>query len=276
MSEALFEDLVTQAGEHPEVCCLNLFLMNEPLTDPRIVERIHLAKRRCPQAQISLWSNAVALDREMTARLMNAPLDSLGVSIHAHRAPTYRRLTGRRDFSRVLGNLVHFAQERLARRPELALVLRYVHAGQMEQGEEEELVAFWEEAGVLLDIDEGFLSRAGNQEAPGAPVAPHRWMAGCQALGGPKQAHVLFTGQVVLCCMDYQRVSNLGDCNEESLAQIWTGPRRRLALEMLYGRRPAEPGFLCSRCELAIPARGPEDVDYRGGKTWVDVRSEVG
>jgi len=254
MSDALFSRLIDEAGEHPEVACINLFLMNEPLMDPHLVERIHRAKAKNPQAQISLWTNGVALDPEIGQRLLAAPLGSLGVSIHAHRAETYRLATGRRDFARILRNLVHFVEQRLARRPDLTLVLRYVAANRLAPGEERELMDFWGEAGVVLDIDEGFLSRAGNLEAPGGVIVPHRVMAGCQALGGPKQAHVLFTGQVVLCCMDYARISDLGDCNRQSLAEVWSGPQRRAALEMLYGAREAEEGFLCSRCELAIPA----------------------
>jgi hypothetical protein len=253
MDDRLFRRLLAEASEHPEVSCINLFLMNEPLLDPLLVERIARAKSACPQAQISLWTNGVALDPELAVRLLDAPLDSLGVSLHAHSAETYRRLTGRRDFGRVLDNVVNFVEQRQARRPDLTLVIRYVSADRLQRGEEQALAAFWAEGGVVLDIDEGYLSRAGNLEAPGSVAAPHRWMAGCQALGGPKQAHVLFTGQVVLCCMDYARQSSLGDCSRESLGQIWRGPRRKEALETLYGVREAPEDFLCSRCELAIP-----------------------
>lgn len=255
MDDGLFRRLLAEASEHPEVSCINLFLMNEPLLDPRLVERIFMAKQACPQAQISLWTNGVALDAELAGRLLDAPLDSLGISLHAHHAETYRRLTGRRDFPRVLGNVVNVVEQRLARRPDLTLVIRYVSADRLQPGEEQELAAFWQDGGVVLDIDEGYLSRAGNLDAPGGVTAPHRWMAGCQALGGPKQAHVLFTGQVVMCCMDYARESELGDCTQQSLGEIWRGPRRREALEMLYGQREAPESFLCSRCELAIPKR---------------------
>lgn len=254
MDDGLFRDIVIEAGSYPSVACINLFLMNEPLTDPHLVERIHLAKEHNPRAQISLWTNGVTLDPTLTRRLLDSPLDSLGVSLHAHRAETYRRLTGRRDFSRVLGNLVNFVEQRNIRRPDLTVVIRYVSADQMAPGEEVTLTRFWSEGNVVLDIDEGYLSRAGNLQAPGAIQQPHQHLAGCRALGGPKQAHVLFTGQVVLCCMDYQRTTTLGDRRQSSLSQIWSGQERRQILETLYGTRPAEPTFICSRCELAVPA----------------------
>ena len=262
MDEALFRRIVAEAGEHPDVSCINLFLMNEPLMDPRIVERVELAGQLNPRAEISLWTNAVALSSKRGAALLASPLTSLGVSLHAHRAETYRRLTGRTDFHRVLRSLVRFIEERGARRPDLALVLRFVSAAQMEPGEQEELLTFWRDADVTLDIDDGYLGRAGNLAAPGAPAVPHRWLAGCQALGGPKQAHILFDGQVVLCCMDYGRTTSLGDLGRQSLAQVWRGPRRHGYLETLFGQQAADPEFLCSRCELALPglprrSRGP-------------------
>lgn len=274
MRQALFDRIMRQAGEHPEVACINLFLMNEPLCDKRIVERINLAGELNPQAVISLWSNAVNLTPEVTRRLLDSPLGSLGVSLHAHEPEAYRRATGRKDFNRVLGNLVHFVEQRQARRPDLALVIRYVDAATYLPADQRDAVGhFWAEGNVAVDIDEGFLGRAGNLEAPAAPPQPLRWLNGCKALGGPKQAHVLFDGQVVLCCMDYRRASDLGDLNEQTLAEVWRGERRRRALEMLFGQREADDDFLCSRCELAVP-RGEAcacDPDIPPEKTWSGV-----
>ncbi len=274
MEQPLFERIIREAGEHPEVACINLFLMNEPLCDKRIVQRVFLAKEHNRKAQISLWTNAVNLTPSLTDQLLASPLGSLGVSLHAHNPEAYARATGRNDFHRVLGNLVHFVEQRLAKRPDLALVIRYVDASSYISPEERvELRRFWAEGEVDLDIDDGFLGRAGNLEAPAAPPEPLRRLNGCKALGGPKQAHVLYTGQVVLCCMDYGRVSDLGDLNKQTLSQIWRGERRRAALEMLFGQRDAEEGFLCSRCELAVPG-GEEcqcDPDIPPEDTWAGV-----
>ena len=274
MEQALFERVMAEAGEHKEVACINLFLMNEPLADKHIVQRVRAAHQHSPQAQISLWTNAVNLTPRMTDRLLASPLGSLGVSLHAHTPEAYRRATGRKDFYRVLGNLVHFVEQRLARRPDLALVIRYVDAATyLPEQERQEVRDFWSEGQLQLDIDDGWLGRAGNLEAPAAPAQPHRRLNGCKALGGPKQAHVLYTGQVVLCCMDYRRISNLGDLNEQSLAQIWRGERRRQALEMLFGLRDTEEGFLCNRCELAVPAGEDNccDPDVPPEDTWVSL-----
>jgi len=255
MDDELFRCIVEEAGHHPRVACINLFLMNEPLCDGRMVERIHLAHRHNPQAQISLWTNAVALRPRLTERLLRSPLGSLGVSLHAHDPMTYRRLTGRKDFSGVLRHLVHFVEQRLARRPDLHVVLRYVGADlYLGKDARQALEEFWAEAQVTLDITPGYLSRAGNLEAPASLEEPLTRLAGCRAFGGPKQAHVLYTGQVVLCCMDYQRLTSLGDMTQQSLQKLWAGEPRRELLRTLYGRQVAPPEFLCSRCEMAIPA----------------------
>ena len=72
---------------------------------------------------------------------------------------------------------------------------------------------------------------------------------------------------------DYGRASDLGDLNRQPLAEVWRGARRREALEMLYGQREAADGFLCSRCELAVP-HGEQcacDPDVPPEKTWSGV-----
>ncbi len=257
MTDALFERLVRQAGEHPQVACINLFLMNEPLCDPQIVERVHLAQRHNPRAQISLWTNAVALTPALSERLLRSPLGSLGVSLHAHRPETYHRVLGRKDLHRVLRNLAHFVEQRLARRPDLAVTLRYIGADLFMSAEErEQALAFWRDAEVDIDLSPGYLSRGGNQEAPAMLREPLARLAGCAALSGPKQVHVLYTGQVVLCCMDYRRTTVLGDASRQPLQQIWQGERRREVLQMLYGARPPAEGLICRRCELAVAGAG--------------------
>jgi hypothetical protein len=68
-------------------------------------------------------------------------------------------------------------------------------------------------------------------------------------------AAVLHTGEVVLCCMDWRREAVLGDINEQSLAAIWRGDRRRQVMAMLQGEREAPPDFLCKRCEESLEPR---------------------
>ena len=257
MSDALFRDILEEVSQSPERMRINLFLMNEPLLDRHIVEKIELAKQIVPNSIIGIWTNGAALDESLIDRLLGSPLDGLGVSLHAHRAESYKRITGRDDFERIRGNVLRLANERLAReRTDLTLMLRFVGAGHfLGDDEHQELREFWADCDVRLDVLVGHNSRAGLVTSRVGVMRPRHWLAGCGDEGGPRQAHILFNGQVVICCMDYQRSIVLGDRSKESLEAIWTGDRRRQILRRLYGLRRAEPGFLCSACEWSVPVR---------------------
>ena len=257
MSDALYQDILEEVSHVPERMRINLFLMNEPLLDRRIVEKIELAKKIVPNSIIGIWTNGAALDEPLIDRLLGSPLDGLGVSLHAHRADSYERITGRDDFERIRKNVLCLANERLARkRTDLTMVLRFVGAGHfLDDKEHEELREFWADSGVRLDVLVGHNSRAGLVTSRVGVMRPRPWLAGCGDDGGPRQAHILFNGQVVMCCMDYQRKSVMGDRSRESLEAIWTGDQRRQILRRLYGLHQAEPGFLCSACEWSVPAR---------------------
>ena len=258
MKDSLFREIVQQASQFSERIWINLFLMNEPLLDRRIVERVELVKRQIPRSVVGIWTNGAALNEELIERLMDSPLDGLGVSLHAHTAESYERITGRSDFDQIRANVVRLARQRLAKgRKDLTMVLRFVGAGHLlEIDERMDLVEFWAEHDVRLDILVGHNSRAGLVTSRVGVMQPRRWLAGCgDPDGGPRQAHILFNGQVVLCCMDYQRSVVLGDLTVESLEQIWNGPRRREVLRTMYGLRQAEPGFICSACEWSVPVR---------------------
>ena len=257
MSDELFRSILEEMSQVPERVRINLFLMNEPLMDKRIVEKIQLAKEIVPNSIIGLWTNGALLDDELTEGLLTSPLDGLGVSLHAHNAESYERITGRDDFDEIREAVMWLAAERLARqRLDLTLMLRFVGAGHfLDDAERQELVDYWADTGARLDILVGHNSRAGLVTSRVGVIQPRRWMAGCGDEGGPRQAHVLFNGQVVMCCMDYQRKLVLGDLSRESLEAVWTGDTRRQVLRKLYGLRKAEPGFICSACEWSVPVK---------------------
>ncbi len=257
MSDELFRSIIEEMSQVPEQVRINLFLMNDPLMDSHIVEKIHLAKEIVPNSIIGLWTNGALLNDELTERLLTSPLDGLGVSLHAHDASSYERITGRDDFDEIREAVLWLAAERLAhQRLDLTLMLRFVGAGHfLDDDERQALRQYWADTGVLLDILVGHNSRAGLVTSRVGVIQPRRWMAGCGDEGGPRQAHVLFNGKVVMCCMDYQRKLVLGDLSGESLEEIWTGDTRRQVLRKLYGLREAEPGFLCSACEWSVPVK---------------------
>jgi radical SAM protein with 4Fe4S-binding SPASM domain len=254
MSFTLFAKLMRECARHPEVRSINLFLMNEPLLDPLIVDRCNFAKEQNPRAAICLWTNGCRLDEELARGLIGSRLDAIGVSIHAMWPETYHQLTGRRDFEEVLARVTRFVKLRDQLRPNLRVEIRLVGVRQLlSQEEVDEAVAYWSDLQIegvhsLL----GHVSRAGN--VPGTYQVIHRKIRGCSDRMPYHMAAVVQNGDVVLCCMDWRREQVLGNIRDQSLASIWRSEQRRKVLAALQGEC-SEPDFLCKRCEESIAAQ---------------------
>jgi MoaA/NifB/PqqE/SkfB family radical SAM enzyme len=252
MSFTLFAKLMSECGRYSDVRSINLFLMNEPLMDPRIADRANFAKERNPGARICLWTNGCDLDGPLARDLIDSGLDSIGISIHAMWPATYKELTGRGDFERVLQRVTRFVEERNARRPRLRVEIRLVGVRQLlAQEEVEEAAAYWRRLGVdNLDSLLGHVNRAGN--LPGTYQILRPKIRGCSDKMPYRMAAIVYTGEVVLCCMDWRHEQVLGDIRQESLAGIWHSERRRQVLSHIAGSPDAPADFICKRCEESI------------------------
>jgi len=65
-------------------------------------------------------------------------------------------------------------------------------------------------------------------------------------------AAILYTGAVVMCCMDWRKEGLMGTIKTESLPRIWRTARRRRLMAMLQGEQGAPADFLCKRCEESV------------------------
>ncbi|MDP8223517.1 MAG: radical SAM protein [Candidatus Lernaella stagnicola] len=255
MDEATFAALIAEIAEFPLLKRVMLYLMNEPLLDPRIVERVEKTRAALPDTEIYLVSNGVALTDELTDRLLDAGLTWMGFSLHAARPETYRTITGRNDFDAVRKRIVRFVEKSITRHGPDSVMVNMTRI-RPHVGDEEwrEGIAFWRERGLTrLDLVDGYVSRAGNVEVFEHEALRHPGILGCKTVWAYEMAHVLFDGAVVPCCMDYRRRAVWGHVGEAGLLAVWQGDKRRDFLEQMDGR-PLPDDHLCIRCEDAIPA----------------------
>ena len=256
MSFSLFAKLMKECRRYPSVKSINLFLMNEPLMDRQIVDRINYAKNQNPEAAICLWTNGCNLDLGTSRGLIQSGLDAIGVSIHAQWAETYRQLTGRGDFARVLRRVTRFVELRNELRPGFRIDIRLVGVRQfLSPDEVDEAVAYWEQYGIR-DVESllGHVNRAGN--LPGTYGVVHRQINGCADRMPYQMAAILHSGEVVMCCMDWRKEGLMGNIKQQSLASIWRSDQRRQLMGQLQGECDAPTDFLCKRCEESIPCAG--------------------
>jgi len=255
MNDDAFARLLAEIAAYPPLKRVMLYLMSEPLLDPKIAPRIKAARAALPETELYLVSNGIALTEQLSDELLDAGLTWIGFSLHAARPETYRAITRRRDFAKVREQIARHVRRVLERHgPDAAMINITRVRPYVDEAEWREAIAFWRDQGVRrLDLHEGYISRAGNIAVYGHEPLRHCGVTGCRTVWAYEMAHVLFDGAVIPCCMDYRRRAVWGNVNDSSLLEIWRGEKRRRFLERMDGRELPDDD-LCVRCEDALPA----------------------
>jgi radical SAM superfamily enzyme YgiQ (UPF0313 family) len=263
MDQALYTRLVDELADYPPLQRLMLYLMNEPLCDPKIVERIRYAREKLPDTEIYILTNGINLSGKLADEILDAGLTWMGLSVHAYDPKTYETITGRKDFAAIRKRLDAFIDKAVAKNGPDFLQVNVTRIRPHVSEEEFNLAAeHWRSTGVArVDLDDGYISRAGNVEVYGHAPVVHQRLSGCDTIWAYVMAHVLADGSVVPCCMDWQRKQVWGSVAEKPLLDIWRGEKRTMFLDALGSGEKLDPDFLCASCEDAVPVTREKNAD---------------
>jgi MoaA/NifB/PqqE/SkfB family radical SAM enzyme len=254
MNEKLFRSVAEQCLELG-VRCYTLYLMNEPLLDNDLPERIAYISARINKPQYTkITTHGGLLTEDMGRRLLDAGLDKLKISVQSIDSETYRRIMNL-PLEKTLKNierLLELKEKGSYSRPRLEIVT--VDSIQT-HAELPEIRRYWQARKIKLHIEpvENRIDHCEIREtAVGTGnLVPFAW---CRRL--TEQIFVLYDGRMVLCCSDWEQHSFVGDLTKERLADIWQGARYAD-----YRRRFAAgdiEGMICSGCRKQVPIEFPE------------------
>lgn len=245
MEEELFKKIVDEITQYPPLSRISPYLMNEPLLDRRLGEKIrYIAERKRPETTIKINSNGSLLDEEMGEQLVESGLNRINFSVHGIRPQTYEsQMVGLR-LDRVLENIDRFIELKKkigANKPTIRVTM--VRTKAIEE-ELPEIMDYWKRRGIRVNVRP--LENRARREIAAKGLNPKHWRPFnfCSRLF--EQAYILYNGDVVLCCVDWERTTILGNLREQSLHEIWNGPaylemRRRYLTGDLKG-------LLCEKC----------------------------
>lgn len=219
MDEEAFFRIIDEAVRHP-VKRISPYLMNEPLADPRLPDLIrYIADRKKPMTRIKINTNASYLDETMSLRLMESGLDRLHVSFHGIRRETYEASMGKMNWEQNLANVNRFIELRKRHKGQAPrLKITMVHTKAIDR-ELDEIRQYWNSRGITVNIH-AFENRShGSVEARGLNALPMRLLSDCDRL--MQQAYILWNGDCVLCCVDWERTTVLGNVAEGGLQKVW-------------------------------------------------------
>lgn len=251
MDWELFRKIVDECAHFKTVKVIMPYLMNEPLLDRELPQRISYIKSKLPWVSIHILTNGSLLDQEFSTRLIQSGIDWVGFSLHGIESSTISSSMGI-DFHRTLNNILNFIQlsRRACKDISKFVMITFINHAKLSEKEKKKVFEFWKKEGISrISYYSAAVSRAGN--VPFLPKVRNQKIYDCSSIWTNEMLHILSNGEVVLCCMDWKKEVILGNVRENSIFEIWNGKKYQEVRKKIRGEQPAEKNFLCLRCECA-------------------------
>ncbi len=250
MDDATFQRIVDEAIEN-NVKVLSPYLQNDPLVDRKIHERIaYIRERRGKKIlpKTKLITNGGLLTEERSYNLIRSGLEYIVFSVHGVDAGVYERLMNGPRFERTIENIDTFLRlkrELRSRTPKVQVWA--VRTNEIDR-QLAEIKAFWSDRGVRLKIRE-LDNRAHPEITDNTDLVSEseEWKYATYCTIPFWRAWILWNGDVVLCCVDWERKHVFGNIHEASIREIWNSEPYRQYRERM--RKNDFAGTLCENCK---------------------------
>jgi len=261
MTWSLFQKIAKESALEPLLSTVLFELHNEPLLDKRIFDWVKYFKSMNPAKSCVIITNGELLDAFSLKDIIQSNLDRLVISLNAHSKDTYDTLNCGLDYDRVINNVSELISNPLMKQKlKLSFILTNQNVNEVHQA-----ILYWNQkriktkvvrltnrAGTLNNYDSirlnnnyysaSLLSRAWNKVLSGA-----LGVLGC--FHPFYQMNILFNGDYIICCHDWNRATVLGNAGDFSLKEIWNSTKaneiRRLILRKRYGEISS-----CRECSI--------------------------
>jgi MoaA/NifB/PqqE/SkfB family radical SAM enzyme len=258
----LFEKLVIEMRSAARLSMIGFASQNEPLLDERLFEWIKHVKSMCPDKSCLVTTNGEQLHRFSMEEVRQSGVDRIVVSLNAHSEETYEKINVGLDFKRVMNNVSNLLADQWLR-PKVELSFRLVRQN---SAEVRSAVRYWKSQGVRTRVT-GITNRAGSlvdyeavrlrNDSQG--IAPHRrsWRRAMSSLRGVlgcetpfHRMDILFNGEALMCCQDWNRAVTVGNAATASIGDIWNSPKMNDFRKLILRRR-YEQIASCRECSMA-------------------------
>ena len=245
----LFKKIIDEATELGTYS-LNMNLLNEPLTHPKLLEMIKYAKEK-GIVDVFFHSHGGLLNEQKAKELLDSGLDRLLISIDSPYKEKYNKIRVLSDFDTVIENLRNFKKMR-DERGQLNPVIRVscIQFPDMQLEEIEDakklFLQFSDAIGFQQYVDPRKEVGKDKKYADG-----YKSQFVCQQPF--TRLSIIENGQVSPCCLDYDQDLVIGDLNKQSLKEIWESNEikgiRNIMKKGEFYKIPA-----CATCQRATDA----------------------
>ena len=223
MDDGLYQKIIDECLKH-RVKRISPYLMNEPMLDRKKKKKIrYIADRKPAKLSIKINSNASMLKGEMIEQILNSGLDRLNISFHGISKEVYEESMQGLNHGDVLGNINRFIEEKQRRNLKKPKVTIVMVKTKLVADEIDSIKNYWKQRNVSTHIRA--MENRASDAVQGRNLNPDKWQPfhWCKRLF--TQAYILATGDVVLCCVDWERTTILGNLREKTLEEVWNSEK---------------------------------------------------
>ncbi len=257
MSDELFEKIIEEIiKEHPPFISIFLYLQNEPLLDKDIFKKISLINDLSNGKILTgLITNGSLLTSEKIQELKESGLTQIKISIDAFTEETYKKIRAGLDFKTVLENTNNLVNSNCKTKVYTGFVIQKENIKELNKFKK-----YWSEKGVTVDIHfvnnrAGNLSNFKNVNLKTEKIPSFKGLAENILKSNYRccphvlsNFNILYNGDVITCCNDYNKELILGNVNESSIKKIWNGDNFQKLRATLYD--DYRKVTICRRCNF--------------------------
>jgi sulfatase maturation enzyme AslB (radical SAM superfamily) len=239
------------------------YLENEPLMDKDLFNRIEYALQRIDFKTVELSTNAFLLSQakiDNLERIFKKVPHEIRISFHGSSKESFEKIMGL-DYQRCLSNILAL----IDKSQNAELCIRIIGAGAPKLDSDRyphwfdnnDYTKFWNSQfrkhGFKKLPTLQFLAyhdRAGSISRNEINFSGHveRALEGFYCRRIDQWLHFLYTGEMILCCMDYHKQTAFGNINKAGLKEILKSERYLDMARIATGQKKAPDNFICRKC----------------------------
>ncbi|MDA3840782.1 MAG: SPASM domain-containing protein [Patescibacteria group bacterium] len=226
------------------------YFNNEPFLDPHFFKRLDYINKTDPEFEIEISSNLSMLNKINQEKLSNFIIKELRISIFGFSKISYEKVMPNLKWNRTYENLKMLVKNKKLRKNIENISIVMVDFPDSKTEEKNKCRDFCKKHNINFNFW-GFLDRAGSVKEFSNNVIKNE-IFGCEQNRPNERIHVLFNGDVVLCCMDWEISHKIGNLERSSVLNVWESSLYQKYREAIYNNGNQKYLSLCKKCKLAL------------------------
>jgi len=244
MEDGLYRKIIDECLKKT-VKRISPYLMNEPLCDSDLGWKIkYIAERKNNRPSIKLNTNASLLMGKLLEDILNNGLDRLNISFHGISKDVYEKGMQGLKYEKTLDNVKNILEAKKKMNKEKPRITITMVRTKLIDSQIDDIKSYWGKRNVSVHIQPMENRASGYIRDEG--LNPEEWKPYIHCKRLFKQAYILYNGDMVLCCADWERTTILGNVREKSIEDVWNGEKAvSIRRKFLSGDTK---GLLCHSC----------------------------